>query len=372
MGSLRQPGVVNPLREKGRLSEENYFLTKPVSSFLTGAVCAGIFYVCISMVFPDGYVHEFFYQRSFIQYFTTWLFSSTLVALFTKYSKLKREFSYLTNSVPGQDETINRKGLLGQCLKEISSAHARGEEVGQLKAVLSKQNREKLEGSFRFIDRLKYLILLLGFIGTVFGFSKEMMDFKEVAQKAQEVEQLRIGLQNLVGSLSTAFDTTLLALGYTVILVLLIYVLRHKEEKLLSALDTVMEQWTEKLLPKSNLEQVWSSSLAKSGETFLTQFEEKMRRITENILENLEAKLHQGTTEAIGERLTQWQGEFKLEADHILEYLVKQNGHFGEMIVEAIKENGELIGKKVEQLSNGRTGRYIIEVRSIGGDENAV
>jgi len=341
--------------------------------FLIGPIFTIAFYFYIYRFFPNTPIYEFFYQRTFIQFITTWLFfsaSAILVNIYIYLKGLEREIKILNKTKLSEEKVLKGSFFISKYLREIYYAYIRGEDFGQFRPVLLNQSREIFENKFSEVDKLKYLILLLGFIGTVFGFSKEMIHFKNITQTVHNIDELRTALQSITTSLSTAFDTTLLALGYSVILTFSTYLLSNKKEKFLFSLNNFIEEYINKLT-LANKEKNLYTSLTKIGETFLTQFEEKIRNVLENIFNNFESRLYQGASKAINSQLIQWQTNFKIEAEHILKHLAEQNGNLGEMIVNAIKENNEIISKKLNQFSNGHAGKYIIEVKPVRGEENA-
>jgi uncharacterized BrkB/YihY/UPF0761 family membrane protein len=86
---------------------------------------------------------------------------------------------------------------------------------------------------------MKQLIPVLGFFGTVVGLSMGMTKFPQAAAAADSVDKLRMILRDFASSLSVAFDTTLLALVYAIILVVLASVLKQQEEAFVASIDEV-------------------------------------------------------------------------------------------------------------------------------------
>jgi len=66
---------------------------------------------------------------------------------------------------------------------------------------------------------------VIGFLGTVVGLSLGLLSFPDVA----DVDSLRLALKAFAASLSVAFNTTLLALVYAIVLILLRALLRAAE-----------------------------------------------------------------------------------------------------------------------------------------------
>lgn len=87
---------------------------------------------------------------------------------------------------------------------------------------------------FRFFVAL---IPILGFLGTVFGIGLAISGFAGVLERAQSFDAIRPSLRDASYNLGVAFDTTLLALFYSGILLFFNSVIQKREEDLLAAVD---------------------------------------------------------------------------------------------------------------------------------------
>ncbi len=127
-------------------------------------------------------------------------------------------------------------------LSALLRAFASREEPIALNEELSRSDQEQVERGHLLINALKHLIPVLGFFGTVLGLSWGMVSFPQAAAGAKSVEELRVTLQEFASSLSVAFETTLLALGYTIILVVLVSLLRQREEAFVTQIDEIAKE----------------------------------------------------------------------------------------------------------------------------------
>jgi hypothetical protein len=70
---------------------------------------------------------------------------------------------------------------------------------------------------------------VLGFIGTVLGLSLAIGRFTQTLQAGGDLELIRASLQGVTGGLATAFESTLVALTFTLILQLVITFQQKRE-----------------------------------------------------------------------------------------------------------------------------------------------
>jgi biopolymer transport protein ExbB/TolQ len=124
-------------------------------------------------------------------------------------------------------------------LYELLRGYASGEEPITLNEELSRRDVDEVERGHLLLNTMKQLIPVLGFFGTVVGLSMGMTKFPQAAAAADSVDKLRMILRDFASSLSVAFDTTLLALVYAIILVVLASVLKQQEEAFVASIDEV-------------------------------------------------------------------------------------------------------------------------------------
>jgi hypothetical protein len=72
--------------------------------------------------------------------------------------------------------------------------------------------------SYTVLNGLVWAIPVLGFIGTVLGLSLAIGRFTMTIQAGGDLVLIRESLQGVTGGLATAFETTLIALTFTLIL----------------------------------------------------------------------------------------------------------------------------------------------------------
>ncbi len=231
-----------------KINIENTFVV-----FSAGALLSGLFFLIVSFLGKDVYIRIFFFRSWYVQAITTWLFSTAVLFVVFKYYQLRAEKNILSNKVTVESlDTITHheaKDLLGvipkkykdsisfRRISELLSGYLHGEEVVRLNQELSRRDTEQIEGGHLVLNTLKQLVPVLGFLGTVIGLSLGMVNFSDVSESIGNIESLRGKLKDLAASLSVSFDTTLLALGYSIVLILISSLLRRKEEAFVAEVD---------------------------------------------------------------------------------------------------------------------------------------
>jgi hypothetical protein len=94
-----------------------------------------------------------------------------------------------------------------------------------------------MEQSYSLPRTLVWAIPLMGFIGTVVGISAAVAGFSGFLAQAEEIEQIKTGIGAVTTGLAVAFDTTLLALALSVMVMLPLVLLERLEGRLLLALE---------------------------------------------------------------------------------------------------------------------------------------
>ncbi len=93
------------------------------------------------------------------------------------------------------------------------------------------------ETSYSFPRVLVWAIPLLGFIGTVIGISQAVNGFSSFLEQAGEIEQIKEGIGTVTSGLAVAFDTTLLALLLSVLVMIPLVLVERMESRLLLRID---------------------------------------------------------------------------------------------------------------------------------------
>jgi biopolymer transport protein ExbB/TolQ len=109
-------------------------------------------------------------------------------------------------------------------------------QVNDVSAILRAQaenDEDQVASSYTLVNGLVWAVPVLGFIGTVQGLSMAIGQFTQTLQASADLSMIRTSLQGVTSGLATAFETTLIALIYALILQLWITFQQKREMALL-------------------------------------------------------------------------------------------------------------------------------------------
>jgi biopolymer transport protein ExbB/TolQ len=98
-------------------------------------------------------------------------------------------------------------------------------------------DQEHMAGRFTLTRYILYLLPVIGFIGTVEGISKALMNISKVLPLVKDLDAFLNNLTGVTSALQIAFDSTLLALFLSAALMLVLTVTHRKSEALLGRVD---------------------------------------------------------------------------------------------------------------------------------------
>ena len=220
-------------------------------AFLIGALLTGMLYVLMLFVFnhvPGLTAIATIYMRPSNQFAVipaTFFCFGGLAILYLKGKKIKFQRRALElSAVPAEPEFILTESTAATVLARIHSMvdHPRHfillnrldralsnfkniGQVGDVSAILRAQaenDEDQVASSYTVVNGLVWAIPVLGFIGTVLGLSLAIGRFTATLQAAGDLTLIRASLQGVTGGLATAFESTLVALTFTLILQLVI------------------------------------------------------------------------------------------------------------------------------------------------------
>ena len=243
------------------------------------ALFAAIFFTAIvyilALPFRESYVGNLLFDRGITQYFT--IFTSCLVASITlnKYLKINQEkkiFKKLglpenvdfndhqsIQLVNLQEDFARTHSMVTNRLARVFNAYIQsGSRKSVSEFVLDDSSFyiSSSESSYALPRILVWSIPLLGFIGTVIGISTAVSGFTGFLENTAEIEQIKEGISSVTGGLAVAFDTTLLALLLSVVVMIPLVLVEKMEGELLLATDIyINDHIIPRLVEKSAIEQ---------------------------------------------------------------------------------------------------------------------
>jgi biopolymer transport protein ExbB/TolQ len=249
-----QQDIENRLGFKGgRYTSVNHLL-----AFLFGAVLAAIVYGLMIFVLirvPGASKIATMFMRPTNQFAVipaTFFFFGGIAMLTLKGRKLELQQRALAlSAVPAEPDFVLTETTAATVLTRIHSlvdhprhfillnridrALSNFRNIGQVNdvsAILRAQaenDEDLLASSYTVLNGLIWAIPVLGFIGTVLGLSLAIGRFTETIQAGGDLALIRDSLKGVTGGLATAFETTLIALSFTLILQLAITFQQKRE-----------------------------------------------------------------------------------------------------------------------------------------------
>ena len=233
-------------------------------------VIAFILTICTYLIaFPvkNSYIGTLLYSRGYTQYIVVFLASFVIATALNKYSKiyaesriLKRMWNFSENVRFDNHKAPELRRLRTDFAQTPSMVTARLSRIigayinsGSRKAVTELALDDSSfylmasESSYMLPRILVWAIPLLGFIGTVLGISSAVNGFSGFLSNTAEIDKIKEGIGTVTSGLAIAFDTTLLALLLSVVVMIPLVLAERRESKLLLAMDVYIN---DKILPK--------------------------------------------------------------------------------------------------------------------------
>jgi biopolymer transport protein ExbB/TolQ len=179
------------------------------------------------------------------------LFSWVLLDLALKYRQINREFAanrifaekIHTITPVNHPSTALRRESAPRALRRlvlIMQCKARGEESSLHEGLpaAAAVDASALAASYVPLQVYAWILPVLGFIGTAIGMAHAIGKFSEALRPAAGQIEVTIALsQGVIPGLSTAFETTILALATALVAFLCTNALRNRDQEMLNSLD---------------------------------------------------------------------------------------------------------------------------------------
>ena len=164
---------------------------------------------------------------------------------------LKRVNAALTRVGPGDgfsatsDIADDDSRILPLRVRQLTSflRESRSPSVTQLMEVNregSGLDQEQMAGRFTLTRYILYLLPVIGFIGTVEGISKALMNISKVLPMVKNLDGFLTNLTSVTAALQIAFDSTLLALFLSAALMLVQTLVFRRSEDILARVDELI------------------------------------------------------------------------------------------------------------------------------------
>ncbi len=235
---------------------------------VTGAAAAGatlLFYGAVVLPLSDTYVGELFGARGWVPYVISFLSFWAAVMLLLKYRLIARQREVLElDLLPrriGERITPDNASAFTAHLDELPASAAGNALVGRIRRALhhfearrdarevvdqlsgqTQADADAVESSYTMLRVFIWAIPILGFIGTVIGIGAAVGGFSESVGGAVDLEVMKDSIGSVTTGLAVAFDTTLLALVMSILIMFPASSLQKAEEDFLSAVEDYCDE----------------------------------------------------------------------------------------------------------------------------------
>ena len=248
-----------------------------------GACVVALYYGLAAGTDRNSWLHAFLFERSFVQWVTLYVFFLGIGLL------VERTFLYLREirsfRLP-REQQLRGDWTTRVCrrFRRLKSAvdSRPPAEVHEYTKQLAEADASDVEFGYHVVGELIQILPLLGFFGTVLGLSRGLhRDF------LSEMAQASTGIKSFVGAIGTAFDTTLLGLACTIILIILQLLVRKREEIFLADLDRAADNFVARHCSPA----IAGAGPADSAAQWRTPNSEQLQRLVAEVADALRAEL---------------------------------------------------------------------------------
>jgi len=320
----------------------------------------GLLYVALS---DETWFYLLFWRDPSIPFFATLLFFWAIAILCMKIRHIRRESRAFDLDLLPQDpyqlitirdvqailREINRMApeqqnlfLVTRVARALRRVRASGNsaEIDGLLEYQGSIDSAAVESTYAAVKIFIWAIPVVGFIGTVLGISVAIGNFGDLVQRAGDVEQIKAGLGGVTGGLSVAFETTLLALVFSIIVMFYSTYIRKREDDLLTSVeDHCVEHLVNKLAIGDD------KLVAQLNEAFSEAQEDAARRQAE-VVEGALVELQERQTEAL-QKLNEFLNQ---QQNQSLESLVNT---LGELFDDATGQQGTRLSEMSQRIERG-------------------
>lgn len=262
--------------------------------------------LALALAFPIGLMifnTTLMFERGWEQYVGTCLYFWAVLTLCRELRRFRAnerafvEAPSLLETIrkvePGTKPTDAIKGdsnhILSARIRQLAHylEESRTPSVGQLMEINregSALDQEQVAGRFTLTRYILYLLPVIGFIGTVEGISKALMNISKVLPMVKNLDGFMSNLTSVTSALQVAFDSTLLALFLSAALMLVQTLVFRRSEDLLARVD----HWiVDHVLPRFGADEASGST----SQSTASQELDRLRGELVSVLENFRATI---------------------------------------------------------------------------------
>lgn len=299
------------------------------------------------------------FERGWEQYVGTAIYLWAVLTLVRELLRLRAD-ERAFDVAPALLDDLARGGPVAEAERRILPArlrqlvvHVRGPaslpvaQLMELNREGSGLDQERVAGRFTLTRYILYLLPIIGFIGTVEGISKALMNIGPVLKQVNDLDGFLNNLGTVTSALQVAFDSTLLALFLSAALMLVQTLVWRRAEDLLARIDA----WVvEHALPRLGRPEGVGANLAE---------------ILAPQLERLRADLLEALTVRLGDGLGPHVQAFAAAVDRLPQALVGL--HRGSEALGRVGEDLQAVGAAGDSLRKGVASLSRIEAALAAG-----
>ncbi|MAG34153.1 MAG: hypothetical protein CL908_25010 [Deltaproteobacteria bacterium] len=252
-------GQVQPDRSPSRQGRGAPGEVPSLPAALIAIAVTVVFYGLLRIV-PTGRIGELFVERGWVPYVITTISLWAVCLLGAKLRRLRRERELLGRDLmagvhegPLRPEDASEAiGVLHSkgegvresfvaCRVERALRHfalrRRVDEVVDFLASESRADEGRVDASYALVRVFVWAVPTLGFIGTVIGIGAAVAGFSETLDAAASLDGMKESIGSVTGGLGVAFDTTLLALVMSILIMFPASAVQRFEEVFLAEVD---------------------------------------------------------------------------------------------------------------------------------------
>ena len=228
-----------------------------------GLLLAAAVYLVMHLV-RDTRVGELFLERGWVPYAVTYLTSWCIVVLLFKYRRLSEQRRALSldllplsigariapddaaafvSHLDAQDLAADNPVTLRLRRALLHFAARRdAREVGRQLSNHAQADADQVDSSYSLVRVFIWAVPILGFIGTVMGIGSAVAGFSESVGAAADLAVMKESIGNVTSGLGVAFDTTLLALVMSILIMFPSSSLQKSEEDFLADIEDYCDE----------------------------------------------------------------------------------------------------------------------------------
>ncbi|MEM7146283.1 MAG: MotA/TolQ/ExbB proton channel family protein [Verrucomicrobiota bacterium] len=344
-GGAEETGVGSGLDAFATQKWTDYANVPMWQSLSIGAGLAVVWYG-IMLAIPDSYLGQLFLERSWVQYFTTFLTTWSVGILVLKSLKLRKQQAAMLLEILPHDigdeitpentpvfhervtnlpERVKDSFLVNRVRRGLEYFYVRrnNPEVASMMSSQSDIDANAIASSYTIIKVFIWAIPIMGFIGTVLGIGGAIGSFAGALAGADDPAMLIDSLKNVTSGLGTAFDTTLLALVLSLLVSFPASAIQKSEEDLLNQVD---DYCNENLLKRLNDGGAGVGGKDADSGTLVARLGDAIARNQSDMIAKFEA-MYANNTEAQQEQIAAFKGASEALGTQLeeLENRAKQN-----------------------------------------------